>query len=293
MSRHAYLLIVHKNPVQVKKLLRVLDDERNLIVVHCDMKMAHGDVEAISRVPLESAELKILQEHDVLWGSYSQVETELLLLREALGCGCSYYHLLSGEDLPLKSQDEIHDFFDGSGKEFVACNPQFEWQAVLDARVRQRHLQNRNASVFYKSIDKVWVALQRLVGVNLLDTDIRYGYGSNWFSVTDRLANDLINHEEWVRSNFAQSLCADELFLQSFALTFGYQDNLYKPFDAGDKWGNMRLVDWDRGEGIHPYILRCKDFDWMMSTGMMFGRKFSMDVDPRVIEQVISVISQA
>lgn len=146
MSKHAFLLIVHKNPAQVGKLLEALDDDRNLIVVHCDKKMAHDDVEAISNAPLESAELKVLQVNDVLWGSYTQVETELLLLREALGCGCSYYHLLSGEDLPLRSQDELHAFFDESGKEFVACNPQFEWPAVLDARVRQRHLQNRNAS---------------------------------------------------------------------------------------------------------------------------------------------------
>lgn len=250
MSRHAYLLIVHKNPAQVRKLLGTLDDDRNYIVVHCDVKMAHDDVEAISNFPLESAELKVLQEYNVLWGSYAQVETELLLLKEALGRGCSYYHLLSGEDLPLRSQDEIHDYFDESGKEFVACNPQFEWPAVLDARVCQRHLQNRNASVFYKGIDKAWVALQRFVGVNLLDTDIRYGYGSNWFSITDRLANDLINHEEWVRSHFAQSLCADELFLQSFALTFGYQDSLFKPFDAGNKWGTC---DWSIGIAVRAF----------------------------------------
>lgn len=291
MSRHAYLLIVHKNPTQVGKLLGTLDDDRNLIVVHCDKKMSHDDVEAISNAPLESAKLKVLQINDVLWGSYIQVETELLLLREALGCGCSYYHLLSGEDLPLRSQDELHAFFDESGKEFVACNPQFEWPAVLDARVRQRHLQNRNASYFSKSTDRVLVAFQRLIGVDMLDSKVSYGYGSNWFSVTDRLANDVVGHEEWVRSHFAHALCADEVFLQSFALTFGYQDSLYKPYDTGDKWGNMRLVDWDRGEGIHPYTLRNDDFDWMMSTGMMFGRKFSMEVDPEVIERVIAAVS--
>lgn len=275
MSKHAFLLIVHKNPAQVGKLLGALDD----------------DVEAISNAPLESAELKVLQVNDVLWGSYTQVETELLLLREALGCGCSYYHLLSGEDLPLRSQDELHAFFDESGKEFVACNPQFEWPAVLDARVRQRHLQNRNASVFSKSTDRLLVAFQRLIGVDMLDSKVCYGYGSNWFSVTDRLANDVVGREEWVRAHFAHALCADEVFLQSFSLTFGYQDSLYKPYNAGDKWGNMRLVDWDRGEGIHPYTLRNDDFDWMMSTGMMFGRKFSMEVDPEVIERVIAAVS--
>lgn len=68
MSRHAFLLIVHKNPSQVRQLLGALDDKRNLIVVHCDKKMVHDDVEAISNAPLESAELRVLQVNDVLWG---------------------------------------------------------------------------------------------------------------------------------------------------------------------------------------------------------------------------------
>lgn len=290
MSRHAYLIIVHKNPEQVAKLLGTLDDERNLIVVHCDKKMGNEDVEIIRNAPIACARLKVLQKYDILWGSYAQVEVEMHLLKESFGRGCSYYHLLSGEDLPLRSQDEIHAFFDGSGKEFIACNPQFEWPAVLDARVRQRHLQNRNTSIFFKAIDKVWVGVQRFAGVNLQDSDARYGYGSNWFSITDRLASDLISNEEWVQSHFAHALCADEIFLQTFALTFGYQDSLYKPANAGDKWGNMRLVDWDRGEGIHPYTLRGKDYEWAMSTGMMFGRKFSTDVDSEVIDKIVDAI---
>ena len=291
MSKHAYLLIVHKDPVQVRKLLRTLDDERNLIVVHCDKKMDADDVDAISSAVMRHAELEVFQEFDVLWGGYTLVEAELALLRRALGRGCSYYHLLSGECLPLRTQDEIHGFFDASGKEFIACNPRFEWEATFDARLRQHHLQNRNLSVLTKMADKALVFAQRLVRVNYLDPDIRYGYGSQWFSVTDELTRDLISHEEWVREHFGRGLCSDELFLQSFALTFGYQDRLFRPFDAGDKWGNMRLVDWDRGEGIHPYTLRSKDYDWAMGTGMMFGRKFSDAVDSDMVDRVVEAVS--
>lgn len=292
MSRHAYLVIVHKNPAQVRKLLRTLDDKRNLVVVHCDKKMDACDVEAIASAEMGNAELEVIQGFDVLWGSYTQVETELFLLRRALGRGCSYYHLLSGECLPLRTQDEIHGFFDASGREFIACNPQFEWEATFDARLRQHHLQNRSSSVLTKAADKAFVLAQRLARVNHLDPDVRYGYGSNWFSVTDGFACDLISHEGWVRRHFGRGLCTDEIFLQSFALTFGYQDRLYRPLDAGDKWGNMRLVDWDRGEGIHPYTLRAKDYDWAMGTGMMFGRKFSDAVDADMVDKVVEAVSR-
>lgn len=42
----------------------------------------------------------------------------------------AYYHLLSGQDLPIKSQDYIHQFFEEhQGKEFVGINhgEEFEW----------------------------------------------------------------------------------------------------------------------------------------------------------------------
>ena len=46
------------------------------------------------------------------WGQVSIVRAELLLFSAALQqkSPYAYYHLLSGVDLPLKSQDEIHAF---------------------------------------------------------------------------------------------------------------------------------------------------------------------------------------
>ena len=142
-----------------------------------------------------------------------------------------------------------------------------------------------------KAHDKAWVFAQRLARTNRLGPGVRCGYGSNWFSVTDSLARDLIEHEGWVREHFEHGLCTDEVLLQPFALTFGYQDSLYRPFDAGDKWGNMRLVDWGRGEGIHPYTLRECDYGWAMGAGMIFGRKFSDSVDAGMVNRVVEAVS--
>ena len=59
-------------------------------------------------------------------GGYSMINAELQLLKYAtLQGNYLYYHLLSGEDLPIKTQDDIHDFFEEhQGKEFVRfeCN---------------------------------------------------------------------------------------------------------------------------------------------------------------------------
>lgn len=51
---------------------------------------------------------------DVRWGDYSVVEAELKLLRAAVAENYQYFHLISGMDLPLKPQAEIHVFLIGT-----------------------------------------------------------------------------------------------------------------------------------------------------------------------------------
>ena len=59
---------------------------------------------------LAKARLFVLEQRlDVRWGDISVVKAELLLLETASMKGpYDYYHLLSGVDLPIKSQDYIH-----------------------------------------------------------------------------------------------------------------------------------------------------------------------------------------
>lgn len=49
----------------------------------------------------------------VTWGGYSQINAELLLLQLATESGIyQYYHLISGSDLLIQTQDVFHDFFE-------------------------------------------------------------------------------------------------------------------------------------------------------------------------------------
>lgn len=293
-NKHAYLIMVHKNPQQVLKLLGVLDDPRDVIVVHCDKKMPEEAVDMIRHWKGTSSELVCMQVYDNAWGSYSLVQTELLLVKEALRrFDCTYLHLLSGEDLPIKSQDYIHGLMDSSGGcEYISYCPLEQWQPTFDIRLRQKHLRNRDRSAVTKALDKAYVGIQKLAHVDMMDKDVTYGYGSEWFSITSGLAADLVEHSGWVDEHFSYARIPDEVFLQTFALTFGYGEKLYKPATEGDKWANLRLVDWKRGDGNHPYTFRSSDFSQLVNSKMLFARKFSVDVDAAVIDDVIDFVNQ-
>ena len=116
MQKHAYLIMAHNEWGLLNKLLQMLDDPRNDIYIHIDIK-AEVDITALYKTVY--AESFYVPRMDVVWGGDSLVKCELELLKAAAPKHYAYYHLLSGVDLPLKSQNEIHDFFSEHTKSAV------------------------------------------------------------------------------------------------------------------------------------------------------------------------------
>ena len=119
--KHAFLIIAHNEYPVLEVLLSMLDDERNDIYLHID-KRATELFQQIKKVKMQKAGFYLIENPiEVYWGDISQVQVEYLLFETALSHGSyAYYHLLSGTDLPIKSQDYIHAFFQqNAGKEFV------------------------------------------------------------------------------------------------------------------------------------------------------------------------------
>ena len=119
MLKHAYLIMAHNDFGILEKLLKLLDDPRNDIYLHIDKKVKKFNFANFQKL-LTKSKLYFVDRLDVRWGDFSQVQCELKLLKAAIGGEYQYYHLLSGVDLPLKSNDEIHTFFGKhQGKQFV------------------------------------------------------------------------------------------------------------------------------------------------------------------------------
>lgn len=112
MRKHAYLIICHKYDEALQYLLRSIDDERNDIFIHVDAKASDFDFAGLKSL-LRYSGVFFTDRVRVRWAGYSLVEAEMILLAAATRhAEYAYYHFLSGSDMCLKSQDEIHRFFD-------------------------------------------------------------------------------------------------------------------------------------------------------------------------------------
>ena len=119
--KHAYMIIAHGEPELLQLLLERLDDPRNDIYIHLDQKWTNPP-----KLATKQAKLFLLTKRvDVRWADVSMLEAEYALFHAVKDSGQSYayHHLLSGVDLPIKTQDYIHQFFlENNGKEFVGIH---------------------------------------------------------------------------------------------------------------------------------------------------------------------------
>ncbi len=280
MNKHAYLIIAHNNWDQLKFLISVLDDVRNDIYLHIDIKAVDFDKKEFIGL-VKASKLFFVDRTNVIWGDYSQIRSELVLLKAATQNGpYKYYHLLSGIDMPVKSQDQIHDFFDGLNYEFLEY-PDFDDRSEASRRTRYHYFwQNKvgkSRDCRTRSIREKIVKLEKIIGINRSSGFYDcLGKGANWFSITESFANYVIENLDFVEKNFKNTICADEVFLHTLLKKSPYKDNWYGFVDKGIQYQNMRYTDWERG---NPYVFDKDDFFELARGPYMFARKF----DDRII----------
>lgn len=286
MKKHAYLIIAHSEPEILKILLSMLDDDRNDIYLHIDKK---SRVVHPNELHTDHAQLFVLKERiDIRWMDISQVKAELLLFNTAFNNGpYAYYHLLSGVDLPIKSQDYIHRFCEErSGAEFVtyAMN---DWDVEgMKRKITKYHIlcrwhRTRHGYTKYMAhvIRKLFLCVQDFWGYSRKE-EMEFRTGSNWLSVTDDFVRYLLSKRSFILKRFRWVPACDEIFVQTVLWNSPFRNNIYTI--DGKYRGNLHEIDWKRG---WPYVWKETDLEELLRSDKMFARKFS-SADMNIVHKI-------
>lgn len=276
-AKHAYLIIAHNEFEILKVLLSMLDDERNDIYLHFDKKA--GNINLLE-FQTRKSRLVILDERiDVRWGDLSLTKVELLLFETAYNGGkYTYFHLLSGIDLPIQTQDYIHHFFDvNNGCEFVGYSSYAKLNRVLKYHLFTRYYKHDN--IITRIIRRLCLFIQHCLHYQRKG-DFTFYRGCNWVSITSDLVSVLLKRKKNILKRFRYTNCSDEFFVQSILKDSILKDNIC---NLEDEWiGCMRLIDWNRGE---PYVWKNEDFQLLNNSEKLFARKFSSE-DMEIVRRV-------
>lgn len=270
--KHAFLIIAHNELRILNILLTMLDDSRNDIFLHLDKKWRLNIQQDLYH-PQKANLFFFKKRMDIRWGDISSIKLEFRLFRMAYENGpYLYYHLLSGTDLPIKSQDYIHEFFQKNyGKEFVGFAQGKDNRIDCYNKVMKFHLFSRHFHSSSKLLVNIRTRLENILNKYLTrSSSISFKKGTNWVSITNECCQYILSKEKSILRRFRFTQCGDEIFLQTLIYNSTFYENCYNLSD--EYVSNQREINWKRG---NPYDWTIEDKDLLLHSDKIFARKIT------------------
>jgi len=291
----AYLILAHSDPIHLGRLVDALDSGCNKFFIHIDGKVA---VAPFRQAVAHSKNCLFTKKRVVVkWGGFGMVAATLSLIREAVAQTpqSDYFVLLSGSDYPIKSNEQINEFF-----ERHPGRPYLKYTRIADCpflqdRIRRYHFPDMpwRPRVFLEN------AFGRLLPKRRFIKGLDPYFGSQWWALTPDCIEHVLrfvdNSPSFVRY-FRYSGIPDETFFHTIVLNnaelrektdtrveFVKWPKLKDPVpEAGE---HIKYIDWslDREK---PAILGEWDFEALSETPMLFARKMSTERSSGLIHKI-------
>lgn len=296
--RHAFCIMAFNDYEQLIKMLKILDSEKSDFYIHIN---ALADMPDCNRIKEEVCKSKVYftKRVPIVWGENGVLMAELVLLETAMQQEpYDYYHMLSGQDFPLKPLRELDTFLE----ENVYNNPSgraltnyMDVRIAPSREIRERlthynwlirywRYPNKAVRGIIRGVNLISHVIQRIFGVNRLDMSTeKVGYGSVWYSISYECTKYICENRTWFAQYFTKhSFAPDEGAIQTLIMNSELKNTIYEAGEATLR-ANLRYDDYTRGNGASPYIFRETDFEELKNNKNFFARKFSETVDDEII----------
>lgn len=286
--KKAYIILAHKNELQVQRLINTLDDKNSVFFLHVDLK---APIKGFKKIFSKNSRVHFVNRVKTEWGGFGLVDATLNAMLDVRRVGnFDKVILLSGQDYPIKSNEEIDQYFKNS-----------KFNIFMDHFPLPNHRKWGPGGGMYR-VNKYffglsWIKKFLAKAVNFLAMfipvinrkmakNIQPFSGSQWWAMDMRALNYVLDyvatHPEYIKFH-KHTFAADELFFQMILLNC--EDKSLRDNIAND---NLRYMKWKTSEIAHPEILSVNDLDKISESNALFARKFDTGVD----EDVINVIDE-
>ncbi len=282
----AHLILAHKSPAQLQRLVGALAHPQADAFIHLDRKADYRPFAPLAALPgVRFTRCRL----DVKWGGYSLTQAALEGMREILRAPVRYdfINLLSGEDYPIKPVGAIHHFLEQhAGSSFLQYQPESsDWWRANRSRFNQYHLTEFSFPGRY--------VVQRVLNYVLprrklpLFSTLYGGNMGGWYTISRQCAAYAVRfvdaHPELQR--FARYTWGSDEFLVHSIL-------LNSPLAATVINNNLRHIDWSAG-GDSPKTLTCADLPALHASARLYARKFDASRDALVLDYLDRAMATA
>jgi hypothetical protein len=293
--RIAYLLLSHKYPEQLVRLVHRLNTERTSFFVHVDKKSNDEMYRQIVRRLGGLPNVYFLDRQKVYWGDFSHLTVQIKGMQEILNKGIlfDYIIFLTGQDYPIKPNSWIENTLrkhkpNSNIEGFALPDARWGYKGGLD-RVENWHFRLfawRPTFPGERSFNSRIISLLWSAAVSLLPSKREFPQGFKPFGGSahwclSRECAEYIN--EFVKRNhafvnfFKYVLLPEEIFFQTIILNSFLRSRVINR--------SLWHVDWSANLS-HPAILYKTDFGELARSSCLFARKFDVTEDTDVLDMI-------
>lgn len=290
MKNHVFLMLVHKEPSLFSRIIRKLEKENHYFIVNVDNKTTDFPqyLDAVKNLP----NVFFLSDRiNVYHGGMSMIYAELSLLREAMSHNIDYdyFHLISGQDYPLRSNELFDDFFENNDHSYM-CFDYGEQKIVMEK------LYKKFANHYhFPDSPSIWARLYKKFRIHYVLALFvhrkpieNYTGGWQWFSWHKSVAKyvlDYVDLNPRVLKRYEHTASPDEHLFPSIL------DNLCDKLKI-EKQNPLRYVSWKAyrpvGTSYRPYDLSEEDYDRVINSKAFFCRKVDEKTSSRLLDMIDS-----
>ena len=299
-----YLILAHKNPLQLSRMIERLDDGASKFFIHLDAKTPIEPFAAC----LEGGHIRFIEPRErCVWGDFSIVRATIHLM-EAASKEQGFFILMSGQDYPIQSQRYINAFLESNkGFDFIEIEPLEEkWKPkMVKDKLEHYHILHSeerghsncyapfaHCSVFQKVRTLMHLLKGRLSQKNfrllcslpkrVAPFERQYA-GSQFWAFSERTFYAVLNyireHKAALEEYYKYTSSSDEIYFHSVLMDLVAKDSTIKLKEQ------ITYVNYFRKNNV--FIT--EDSEKLTSAkGKLFARKFDTDIDIEILNKLDS-----
>ena len=299
-----YLILAHKNPLQLGRMIERLDDGASKFFIHLDAKTPIEPFAAC----LGGGHIRFIEPRErCVWGDFSIVRATIHLM-EAASKEQGIFILMSGQDYPIQSQGYINAFLESNkGFDFIEIEPLEEkWKPkMVKDKLEHYHILHSeerghsncyapfaHCSVFQKLRTLTHLLKGRLSLKNFrllcsLPKRVapfgRQYAGSQFWAFSERtfyvMLHYIREHKVALEEYYKYTSSPDEIYFHSVLMHLVAKDSTIKLKEQ------ITYVNYFRKNNV--FIT--EDSDKLTSAkGKLFARKFDTDIDIEILNKLDS-----
>ncbi|NNL72055.1 MAG: glycosyl transferase [Silicimonas sp.] len=272
MAEISYILLCHKDVDALVAKAESLTAAGDNVSIHFDANAPRQDFDRLKAALKDNDRVVFARRRRCGWGEWSLVAATIEGIRAAVDAfpRSTHFYLLSGDCMPIKTAEYVHDFLDGRDTDYIESYDFFhsDWikTGFRDERLIYRHWFNERSQArrFYAS----YQVQKRLRFKRAIPRDLKMMIGSQWWCLRRRTIEsilDFIARRPDIVRFFRTTWIPDETFFQT----------LVRHLVPGDQIDNRTLTFLMFSDYGMPVTFYNDHFDMLTGQESLFARKVS------------------